>query len=250
MPDWLYVRPEAVLFAAAAGLYLHDVAIRLFANEVVICRSGRGAWLAKTAARYPEFGRRYLAVVRPWRPDTTVLRAAWPRAVDSDTSGSRPLPEAIADVEKRLRFLRFQCPPLLFTLFIGLPCAQAFYGATALLIGIAVVYLQAFVMAGWLVAKRSRLGLPWRSIGFVLFESLVCVPYAINLYRKIADRLVPVDADPIDLASALLEPQDAAALRREIVKAIDERMTMANADGAKQERLLTYRDRLLEQGAA
>jgi len=250
MPEWLYVRPEAVLFAVAAALYVHDMATRLFANEIVFCRSGRGAWIAKTATRYPEFGQRYLAVVRPWRPDTTVLRATWPRTVDSDTSGRLLLLDTVADVEDRLRFLRYQCTPLLFTLFLGLPCAQAFYGPTALLIGIAVVYLQAFVMMGSLVMKRSGLGLPWRSIGFILFESLVCIPYAINLYRKVADRLLPSDADPIDFAAALLDAQGAEALRQEILKSIDERMAMANADGAKQERLLKYRDRLLEQGAA
>jgi hypothetical protein len=249
MPEWLYVRPEVVLFAVAAGLYLHDAATRLFANEIVFRRSGRGAWAAKTATGYPELGRRYLALVRPWRPDTTILRATWPRLADSKTSAGPLLRDAIADVEDRLRFLRYQCTPLLVTLFVGLPCAQLFYGPTALLFGIAVVYLQAFVMVGWLIARRSGLGLPWRSIGFILFESLICVPYAINLYRKIVDRLVPVDADPIDLAAALLDAQGAAALRREIVKSIDERVAMTKADSPKEERLLKYRERLMEHGA-
>lgn len=250
MPEWLHIRPEVLLFAVAVTLYLHDQALRLFANEILFYRSGRGAWLARTAGRYPEFGRRHLALVRPWRPATTIVRATWPRSFDDDPDRCRQLSGAIGDVETRLRFLRYQSTPLLVTLFVALPCAWIFYGPAALLSGILVVYLQAFVMVGSLLARRRELGLPWRSVGYIVFESLICIPYAINLYRKIADRLVPMDADPVDLATALLSTGDSIALRADLLQSIDQRMSVADAGEARQDRLVKYRERLLEHVTA
>lgn len=250
MPEWFYIRPEVLLFAVAVILYLHDQASRLFANEILFYRSGRGRWIAKTADRYPEFGRRYLAFVRPWRPDTTIVKATWPRPASMDVNRSPALQEAIRAVEDRLRFLRYQSMPLFLTLFVGLPCAHIFYGSAALLIGIVVAYVQVFLMLGWLLARRRALGLPWRSVGFILFESLICIPYAINLYRKVADRLVPVDADPIDLAMALLDPGACSVLRQDLLQSIEQRMSLTEAGEAKQDRLMKYRARLQEENAA
>lgn len=250
MPEWFYMRPEVLLFAVAVILYLHGQTTRLFANEILFYRSGRGRWIARTADRYPEFGRRYLAFVRPWRPDTTIVKATWPRSAGTGVDRGRALQEAIRAVEDRLRFLRYQSMPLLFTLFVGLPCAHIFYGSAALLIGIAVAYAQVFLMLGSLLARRAALGLPWRSIGFTLFESLICIPYAINLYRKIADRLVPVDADPIDLAMALLDPRACAVLRQDLLQSIEQRMSLTEAGDAKQVRLMKYRARLQEESVA
>ena len=250
MPEWFYIRAEALLFVVAVILYLCDQTTRLFANEILFYRSGRGRWIAKTADRYPEFGGRYLAYVHPWRPDTTIVKVTWPRSDSMGVDRSRALQEAIRAVEDRLRFLRYQSVPLLLTLFIGLPCAHIFYGPAALLIGIAVAYVQVFVMLGWLLARRRALGLPWRSVGFILFESLICIPYAINLYRKISDRLVPVDADPIDLAMALLDPAACSVLRQDLLQSIEQRMSLAEAGEAKQDRLMKYRARLQEKSAA
>ena len=244
MPDSLYIQPEALLFAVAVALYLHDQAARLFANETLFYRSGRGAWTAKTAGRYPEFGRRYLAVVRPWRPATIVVRATWPRSYDDDSGRSLKLREAVGQVESQLGFLRVQSTPLFVMLFFALPCGYIFYGPAALLIGIVFVYLQVFVLVGSLLAKRRMLGLPWRSVGFVVFESLICVPYAINLYRKIADRLVPLDADPLDFGTALLDTEASSVLRRDLLQSIEQRMRLLHADERKQDLLAKYRDRV------
>jgi hypothetical protein len=237
-----------LLFAVALILYLHDQATRLFANEVLFYRSGRGRWTAKPADRYPEFGRRYLALVRPWRPDTTTIRATWPRLAHSGANRDRTLQVAVSGIEDRLRFLRYQSVPLLLTLFVGLPFAHLLYGSAALVVGILLAYLQVLVMLASLLARRAGLGLPWRSLGFVLFESLICIPYAINLYRKVADRLVPADADPIDLAAALLDAADSTVIRRDLLHSVERRMSLA--DGANQGRLAQYRERLLEQNAA
>jgi hypothetical protein len=250
MPEWLHLRPEVVLFAVAITLYLHNQAARLFANEILFYRSGGGAWTARTADRYPEFGRRYLAVLRPWRPGTIIVSATWPREFDKDPDRSRLLSEAIGDVEARLLFLRYQSTPLFVTLFVALPCAWIFYGPAALLLGILVAYLQTLVMVGSLLARRRMLGLPWRSIAYIVFESLICIPYAVNLYRKIADRLVPMDADPINLATALLSTGESTALREELLQSIDRRIGLLKPGEAKQDRLEKYRERLLEQGPA
>jgi hypothetical protein len=250
MPDWFYLRPELLLFAVALILYLHDQTTRLFANEILFYRSGRGRWIAKAADRYPEFGRRYLAFVRPWRPDTTIVKAAWPRATGTDTDRRRALQETVQAVEDRLRLLRYQCTPLLLTLFVGVPCAHIFYGSGAFLIGIAVAYVQVVLMLGSLLSRRRELGLPWKSVGLIVFESLICIPYAINLYRKVADRLVPADADPIDLAMALLDAGACTALRQDLLRSIGQRISLTEEGDAKQDRLMKYRERLQEESAA
>jgi hypothetical protein len=250
MPDWFYIRPELLLFAVALILYLHDQATRLYANEILFYRSGRGRWVAKAADRYPEFGRHYLAFVRPWRPDTTIVKASWPRATGTDQDRRRALQESIQGVENRLRFLRNQCTPLLITLFVGVPFAHIFYGSGALLIGILVAYVQVILMLGSLLSRRRELGLPWKSVGLIVFESLICIPYAINLYRKVADRLVPVNAEPIDLAMTLLDAGACTALRQNLLRSIGQRINLTEEGDAKQVRLMKYRERLQQESAA
>jgi len=250
MLEWLYIQPDLLLFAVAAALYVYDLATPLSANEILIYRSGTGTWVARTASQCREFGKRYLAFVRPLQPGTTIVRATWPRTLLDDADRGQALGGAVCDVERRLRFLRYQSTLLLLAIFAGLPFLCIFFGATALLAGIALVYAQALVMVASLLAKRRKLNLPWRSIAFILFESLICIPCAINLYRKIADRLLPIGADPIDLAEALLDAERSALLRRDLLQSLDQRIALSNGRDAKQNRLRRYRHRLLEQGAA
>lgn len=250
MLEWLYIRPEILLFAVATLLYLHDLALPLFANEVVFVRSAGGPWVARTARRYPEFARRHLALVRPWRPDTIVIRSSWPQAAANDGNQAREIAERLPAIERRLRPLRYQSAALLATMFVGLPCLYGFLGPGAFLIGTATVYAQAAVMLAGVLVGREELGLSGKSLAFLALESLICIPYTVNLYRKITARVAPPDAEPLALAEALLDGQANAAFRRELVDALDVYIGLPGADESRQSRLIRYREQVLERSAA
>ncbi|MGH8222019.1 MAG: hypothetical protein ACREQZ_03505 [Woeseiaceae bacterium] len=243
----MHIDPEIILFSVALLLYLQDLAVLLFASDVAFFRSGNGAWCAKPGNRYPDFARRYLAIIRPWRPSTAVLRANWPRPLGGD-------PEAIAaevaGVEQRLRFLRWQVGPLGFSIFVLLPALYIGVGPVSFLFGLAVVYLQVLLMLTTVLLQRQRLGLSRKDTALLVFESLICVPYAVSAYRKLAAKLMPAKVDPTELADALLAPADAHALRQELIAGVDLQLWLVRGDPVRTERLATYRKARLERCAA
>lgn len=246
MPDWFYTHPEVLLFATAALLYLQDLSMLLFANEVLLLRSGSGEWTARIVSRYPEFARRHLAMVRPWRPDTVIVRACWPGSLAGDERRCRDFSQGVSALQQQLRFIRLQTLPLLLMMFFGLPCLYAFVGPTAFLLGLAVVYGQVCLMLACLLLERRKLNLRFKVVFFMILESLICIPHSINIYRKIVDHLLPQDEEPMRLASAVLDAEAVGHLRRQLLETLEARIDRSEANDLKKERLVRYKEKVLE----
>ena len=135
-------------------------------------------------------------------------------------------------------------------MFVGLPLLYGLQGAMMFLVGLAVVYGQVIVMVACLLVYRNRLGLRWTSIALIALESLLCVPHAINFYRKVAALMLPGDEEPVALAAALLDGEARSSLRRDLLQALDAHIGLPGEDAQKQERLVRYRQRVFEWNAA
>ena len=250
MPDWVYTHPQVLLFSTAGFLYLQDLSMLLFANEVLLLRSGNGEWTARIASRYPEFARRHLAIPRPWRPDTLVVRSCWPGPLSREEIRYRGISQSVEALHQRLRFIRWQSLPLLAMMFIGLPCLYGFVGPAAFLLGLAGVYAQICVILACVLVERRALKLRFVTVALIALECLICIPHSVNIYRKIMDRFLPQDGEPIELASGLLDAEAAGRLRRELLKTLDARIDLSEADPVKKERLVRYRQQVVEWGSA
>ena len=222
----------------------------LFANEVLLLRSGNGEWTARVASRYPEFARRHLAILRPWRPDTFVVRACWPGPMSRDECRDREFSQNVEALQQRLRFIRWQSFPLLAMMFVGLPCLYGFLGPAAFLLGLAGVYVQVCVILACLLVERRRVKLPTKTLAFIALESIICVPHSVNIYRKIVAGLLPQDGEPIDLASGLLHAEAAGRLRQDLLKTLETRINLSEGNDARKERLVRYRQHVLDWRSA
>ena len=90
---------------------------------------------------------------------------------------------------------------------------------------LAVIYLQILSLVAWLFFSRRKLGLTWKTCLLLAFESLVCIPYAINMHRKIAEKLVPTDVtDALGASGQFIGEDQQLELKRYIQTAVSTRI--------------------------
>ena len=97
---------------------------------------------------------------------------------------------------------------------------------------LAVIYLQILFVVAWLFFSHKKLGLTWKTCILLAFESLVCIPYAINLHRKIAEKLVPDDVtDVLGAGDQFLDDDQQMKLKRYIHRAVSTQIERAADTG-------------------
>jgi hypothetical protein len=241
--DALPVAPAWLLLVAAIGLYLVDAAQLLFVNELLFVRDG-SQWHVLCPLGRPELARRYLVLPNVLRPDLALLRMAWPVRNSASKTAE---PTAIGTLEATLEGLaplRWLCLTLFVALFLLAPPAFIYYGAPGFLVVLSAAYLLVLVTLVWLLRMRSRVGLPWNVVGALAFESLICIPYSINVYRKLTLRLLPRDLDVVTAATALVATSERPDFLARMDRIAAERLEWLNPGSTESRSLVAVRREL------
>lgn len=246
MFDWLGLPPEYLLFPVGFGLYLFDLSNLLYIDEALFSKSPRGLWTFRLPNGLPELGRRYLAMAQPFRPRTVVLRSSWPAKTQNE---ERPVTEAVLFPRyplERLKFVGVICTGLLPQIFILMPMTYFLVGPVSFLICVLIVYLQILAMVIWIAFNHRRLQLPIPVLAMVAFEAIVCIPFAINSYRKLSAKLYAAPVDPLSIATGLLSKENLAEFRVGLATILDGQLRVTEPGTGRHELLSEYLLRISE----
>jgi hypothetical protein len=211
------VEAEVGLVLLAAGLYLYDSALLLYADEGVVSTVGRAGWTVRFGPGIQIRGR-YLYIPSPLMPHRPIFRLVWK-------------PETTAAADRRWTERRALFEPLvplvwgmLASIFVLLPAGLFLrLGDAMLLATLAFLYLNIVALLGWIALKRASFGLTRKRFAALAFEALICSPFALNLVRKISAEM-PVDENLVEAARRLQQTHDWEASRRQIIARIDEEL--------------------------
>ena len=225
MLDHLTIYADILVLTLGAILYLTDLARLLHANEVLLVGRSSGTWSARTPDNGLRFNRKHAIFARPYDPTAITLRLIWP----SDKTPQKDYRENLESRLKQLFVPRHFCALLLPEIFLGIPIAYSVLGNSIVTLAIlAVIYIQILSLVAWLFFSRRKLGLTWKTCLLLAFESLVCIPYAINMHRKIAEKMVPTDVtDVLGTSKQLLGEEQQLELKRYIRSAVSTRIERA-----------------------
>jgi len=210
--DHLAIHADILVLILGAILYLTDLARLLHTNEVLFVGRAGGPWSALIPANGLRFNRKHAVLARPYDPGAVTIRQMWP-------SERTPGKDYRKDLESRLGQLfvpRHFCSLLLPEIFLGIPIAYSILGNSVITLAVlAVIYLQILFLVIWLFFSRKKLQLSWKTCLLLAFESLICIPYAINMHRKIGEKLVPADvSDALGTSERLLSEQQQRELKQ------------------------------------
>lgn len=236
---------EVLAMALIVGLYLQDTLLLLYDNEGVLERRGAHGYRVHFGALSFHLAGRNPFVPNPLTPWRVLFRFAW--HVDASPP-LRPLASNVTpeSAEAALQGLYWGMAPIAAGLFIGLPaCLYLNLGWGPFLCLVGVMYTGAVVMLVGLWRQRARLALRHSALIGLTFESLVCLPCALNLPRKVSSRL-SMSEDLVDVARARLPEAELRRATEHIVGRIDESIASAEAGSAEWNALNRYRARLTE----
>lgn len=246
MSEFVPVEPDVLVFALASLLYLADLGRLLRTNEVLLVRGTGGAWRAVTPTNGFLFNRRYAVFPKWFDPGSIVLRFRWPGEARDASRPADAFRRDVESIQHALRLPRALCLSLLPTIFIAIPvCYSLPDNRLALLVVLLWIYLQILVLVGWLVRRRKVLGISWKSSLALAVEVIVCIPYAINFHRKVADRAIATDGvDLLRAGGQLLADDRLERLREHLRVALDPWLARQPADSALSGRLIAMREQL------
>lgn len=236
---------EVLAMALIVGLYLQDTLLLLHDNEGMLERRGAGDYRVHFGARSFHLAGRDPFLPNPLTPWRIVLRFAWhvdaaPREPARSTDAE---PERVHDA---LRRMTWGIPAIAAGLFVGLPaCLYFSLGWTPFLGLVAFMYAGAAFMLVELWIARHRLALQRAALLGLTFESLVCLPCALNLPRKVSSRLRMHD-DLLDAARTRVSDAEFRKATAQIAERVDERLASAEAGSPEWNALTRYRAQLTE----
>ncbi|MEO8805698.1 MAG: hypothetical protein ABI433_06425 [Burkholderiaceae bacterium] len=211
---------EAWLMLLAAALYLGDSFWLLASNEAVLFRGWRGRWQAGFGAMRWRLGAREPYLPNPFLPHRPQFRLAW--RVD----GVEPRQKSTLPLQVPPELARFA--PFVWgagvALFVLLPLGMfANLGTGFTMAAIVLLYAinSAALLQLWWLRGRLKLSNPQASQ--IVFECLVCPPFAVNLVRRLCAKLRH-DEDFVAAAARLLRPADLAVAHAECLMRVDEQI--------------------------
>ena len=234
--------------ALVVGLYLQDTLLLLYDNEGVLERRGADGYQVHFGVLSFHLAGRNPFVPNPLTPWRVLFRFAWRVDVSPPR---RPLASNLTpeSAGAALQSLRWGMAPIAAGLFIGLPaCLYLNLGWGPFLCLVGIMYTGAVVMLVGLWRQRVRLALRRSALIGLSFESLICLPCALNLPRKVSSRL-SMSEDLVDAARARLPEEEFRRATEHILGRVDESLASAEAGSAEWDALNRYRARLMEGSA-
>ena len=239
---------EVLAMALIVGLYLQDTLLLLYDNEGVLEQRGTRGYRAHFGARSFHLAGRNPFLPNPFTPWRVLFRFAWHVEASplQRSLSSSVTPES---AQAALQDLRWGMAPIAAGLFVGLPaCLHFSLGWAPFLCVVGLMYAGAVVMLVPLWRQRARLALRNSALIGLTFESLVCLPCALNLPRKVSSRM-SMSEDLLDAARTRLSAPELRRATEHIVGRVDEGLASAEAGSAEWNALTRYRARLTENAA-
>lgn len=188
---------ELLLALGVVGFYLWDSAMLLYANELVYLHD-RGRWSFTTATSHWQLSGRNLYLPNLLRPDHALFRVHWSPVSHQSRQGHNG--EVLQRLLNAIDTLRYLIYPLWLLLIVVLPVTLLLAGTGVLfLLVLGLVYGTILMLLFQIYVKRADLGLSRLSCAKLAFDSLACVPLALNLVRKITLRH-SLGPDPVRFA--------------------------------------------------
>ncbi|MEL7310780.1 MAG: hypothetical protein AAFN07_04675 [Pseudomonadota bacterium] len=183
MIDSLLLHADIAFFAVLAAFYVIDCGVLLHPNDILLVGSQRHAFAVVTPMDGFLFSRKHAVFPAFLQPTRLLVSLSWPSA--SETPDSDAHVQTLVARTKLLTPVRWGGAALLLMLFVALPASYLMAGeGLALIVVVVATYALVVTMVMSLLVLRGRLGLRWGATLALAFESLVCPPIAINLYRK------------------------------------------------------------------
>ena len=239
---------EVLAMVLILGLYLQDTLLLLYDNEGVLeCRGAHGYRVHFGALSFHLAGRNPF-VPNPLTPWRVLFRFAW-HIEASPPQHSLPRSVTPESAQAALQSLSWGMAPIAAGLFAGLPaCLYLSLGWAPFLCVVGLMYAGAVVMLVALWRQGTRLALRNSVLIGLAFESLVCLPCALNLPRKVSSR-VNMSEDLLDAARARLSELELRRATEHILGCVDEGLASAEAGSAEWNALTRYRARVTERAA-
>jgi hypothetical protein len=231
---------ELELFALAVILYLYDSSVLLYSNEAVLaCNRTRG-WSAPTGWISFEWAGRSLCVLNPLTPGRPSFRLHWDfrssKTGDEDPSWSSRAEE--------FKVLAPFCLAAGISLYILLPLGMfTRLGTYAIVPALILLYGSILLALIQLRRRNSVLAIGGKRFWGIVFESIACPPFAVNMVRHItlADRI----NDPLPLAAVrLLDEAQWSRLRERCLSIIDDEIQRVADDSVELMALESQKKRL------
>lgn len=221
------------------ALYGSTCVAFVYADEGLLRRVYRGVCLRVADDRVRIAGRSPIWL-NPFTPMFPAFRGQWGRV--EALAAAPGLPARIPEVMSASEILT----PYVFAVFlyaiVGIPAALLLVGAVKALPIVGLAYLAALVLMVRLWFLRDRFALDGRKFALLAFESVVCLPFAAGLVRRLS-LMVPVTED---LACFVVDmPAGPRAQAIEALAARCDEMAGFHADGSPEAvRLARYRTHL------
>jgi hypothetical protein len=217
------------------ALYASTCVTFVYANEGVLQRVFRGVRLRVADDRVRIAGRSPVWL-NPFTPMFPAFRGKWGQveAIAAAPGLATRVPE-VMDASAVLA-------PYVFAVFlyavVGIPVALLLVGAAKALPIVGLAYLAAMVLVVRLWFLRDRFGLDDRKFALLAFESVVCLPFAAGVVRRLS-LMLPLTED---LASFVVEmPVAKRAQAVEVLAARCGELATFHAEGSPEaDRLACY----------
>lgn len=195
---------EFLLFAGALALYAYDVALAIYADEMLLWQSAK-AWKFSIGGSTIVSGR-YLIFPAALDPGAPVFRGEW---TEADDAGRITRYEIVLSL---IRPLRWHAWFLAFCLLVLIPTGFMVNLSPALMVLVLVVIYgsTAFALV-YLARHRDAFQISKRALGEIAFDVLACPPFALNLVRRVTlkcDSLGPIG----DFARNVLPTEEVSKL--------------------------------------
>lgn len=237
--------PDGILiFLVGAALYISDSARLLYVNDLLFIRGRSGMWTVRFAKSFPFFASRFLAIPNPLNPQHTMIVSAWPDSQSVSEEGESQLQTSVETTISALKIPRGYSIVLFLTIFLCLPLLYWAIGPSAFLAGVLITYVLVLSLVVWIVRNGPKLGLLKSQIIKLSFECLVCLPFSINAYRKVASQLLPLNIDPLMLGDALLEDENRRSFLEEISNCVQQKLDWTETESRAYAALKQFQSRV------
>lgn len=184
MAEGILISPAVGFYLVAWGLFVLDSSKLIYVNQVVFSGVPGKAWVATTPLRLPWIAKRFLFIPNPLKPWRVAIAKTWP-AITTGGNDAGAIQKRFTDIYEQLRPIRFVGVVIHCELFCALPVLYFFYGGIAAGLLVIAIYLQVFGSLMWLLSMRQALEFSWERYALLAFESLICMPYAVNMHRRV-----------------------------------------------------------------
>jgi len=231
------ISTELAVLVLGGGLYLLDCVVLLGRGQGILERTG-GGWRLWFGSRHFLIRGSPLVWLNPVTPGILALKT-----LPLFESGSTGLDKRPSRVVRLLRPLQPMALAQFLLVFVFVPVTMVRWPGWLFLVALALAFLNVGLMLAWLAWRFRKAGLARRPLWSIGFNSIVCLPLSVNLYRRAA-LAIHIDGDAARLLR-LLAPSARADARSQLVLQLREAVQDADDDSAVHGKLRILLDRLV-----